>query len=150
MERVTETCTVGEALQRIAASGEAAASVALDGETVPVPLPSSVCLTLPWPPSINHYWRRVGNKTLISREGRRFRSEVIATVERMAAMRGRLFVDIDAHPPDLRRRDLDNLLKPLLDALQHAGVYEDDSQIDRLHIVRRDVEGKVIVTVREV
>ena len=24
-------------------------------------------LTLPWPPSINHYWRRVGPRTLISR-----------------------------------------------------------------------------------
>ena len=27
-------------------------------------------LTLPYPPSINHYWRRVGPRTLISREGR--------------------------------------------------------------------------------
>ena len=25
---------------------------------------------LPYPPSINHYWRRVGRTTLISREGR--------------------------------------------------------------------------------
>ncbi len=27
-------------------------------------------LTLPYPPSVNHYWRRVGLRTLISREGR--------------------------------------------------------------------------------
>jgi len=33
---------------------------------------------LPYPPSINHYWRRVGPKTLISREGRRFRASVVA------------------------------------------------------------------------
>ncbi len=29
---------------------------------------------LPYPPSVNHYWRRVGDRTLISREGRKFRS----------------------------------------------------------------------------
>jgi crossover junction endodeoxyribonuclease RusA len=43
---------------------------------------------------------------------------------------------MDAFPPDRRRRDLDNLLKPTLDALQHGGVYEDDSQVDLL-VVRR-------------
>jgi crossover junction endodeoxyribonuclease RusA len=46
---------------------------------------------------------------------------------------------MDAFPPDRRRRDLDNLAKPTLDALEHAGVYEDDSQIDLLIIRRRDV-----------
>jgi crossover junction endodeoxyribonuclease RusA len=46
---------------------------------------------------------------------------------------------MDAFPPDRRRRDLDNLAKPTLDALEHAGVYEDDSQIDLLIIRRQDV-----------
>ena len=46
---------------------------------------------------------------------------------------------MDAFPPDRRRRDLDNLQKPLLDALQHAGVYEDDSQIDLLVSRRREL-----------
>jgi hypothetical protein len=27
---------------------------------------------LPYPPSVNHYWRHVGGKTLVSREGRRY------------------------------------------------------------------------------
>lgn len=35
-------------------------------------------IELPYPPSINHYWRRVGSRTLISREGRRFRERVVA------------------------------------------------------------------------
>ena len=38
-----------------------------------------------------------------------------------------------------RRRDLDNIQKPVLDALEHAGVYEDDSQIDLLVTRRRPV-----------
>ena len=31
---------------------------------------------LPYPPSVNHYWRRVGARTLISRGGRAFRQAV--------------------------------------------------------------------------
>ncbi len=51
-------------------------------------------------------------------------------------MEGRLSVKIDMHPPDARRRDVDNVLKPLLDALQHGGAFRDDSQIDKLTIER--------------
>lgn len=56
---------------------------------------------------------------------------------------------MDAFPPDRRRRDLDNLQKPVLDVLQHAGVYEDDSQIDLLITRRREVvpEGRLLVDV---
>ena len=54
-------------------------------------------------------------------------------------------------PPDLRRRDLDNLLKPTLDALQHAGVYEDDSQVDLLMTRRGGVVpgGRLAVRMTE-
>ena len=98
-------------------------------------------LTLPYPPSINHYWRHVGPRTLISREGRTFRANVCALLAgggpRKPPAGGRIALAMDAFPPDRRRRDLDNLQKPTLDALQHAGVYEDDSQIDLLTTQRR-------------
>jgi len=35
-------------------------------------------------------------------------------------------------PPDLRRRDLDNCFKALFDALTHAGIWQDDSQVKQL------------------
>ena len=40
--------------------------------------------------------------------------------------------------------------KALLDALAHGGAYEDDSQVARLSVVRREVipEGKVVVRIR--
>jgi crossover junction endodeoxyribonuclease RusA len=96
---------------------------------------------LPWPPSVNHYWRHVGWRTLISREGRCYRRDVVALLaaQRVRRMSGALTVEIDAFPPDRRARDLDNLLKGLLDSIQHAGVFEDDSQVDDLHIRRRAV-----------
>ena len=103
-------------------------------------------LTLPYPPSINHYWRRVGPRTLISREGRMFRRNVCALLAgggfRTPPLDGRISLRMDAFPPDRRRRDLDNLQKSAIDALEHAGVFEDDSQIDLLITARREsVQG---------
>ncbi|MEY4713325.1 MAG: hypothetical protein RIS88_2775 [Pseudomonadota bacterium] len=46
--------------------------------------------------------------------------------------------------PDRRRRDLDNTLKATQDAMTHAGIWDDDSQIDDLRIVRkRDAAGRL-------
>lgn len=64
----------------------------------------------------------------------------------------RLAVYIEAYPPRAGRRDLDNLLKALLDGMQHAGIYEDDSQIDHLEISRREVTppGLMVVTINKI
>ena len=107
---------------------------------------------LPYPPSINHYWRRVGPRTLISREGRRFRERVLAILAARCVepLWGPLAAEIDIYPPDHRRRDVDNVQKALLGALQHGGAYQDDSQIVRLTIEKREPvkNGKSIVRIR--
>lgn len=61
----------------------------------------------------------------------------------------RLAVDIELYPPDRRKIDIDNRIKALLDVMEHAGVYEDDSQIDKLTVVRRAIEkhGAVVVKI---
>ena len=105
-------------------------------------------LELPYPPSINHYYRRVNNKTLISREGRTYRSNVGAILATMGIpeMEGNLCVEIEAFPPDRRRRDADNLLKSCLDSLQHGGLYHDDFQIKDLRIVMKTpIKGGAII-----
>jgi crossover junction endodeoxyribonuclease RusA len=94
-------------------------------------------LTIPFPPSINHYWRSFRGRMLISKGGRDYRSGVQASalVERWASFGSELLtVSIKAYMPDARRRDIDNAFKAPLDALAHAGVYNDDSQIRRLSI----------------
>ena len=110
-------------------------------------------LELPYPPSINHYFRHLGSKVVISRRGRAFRVRVwwLLRTMRVRPMTGELAVVVDVFPPDRRRRDIDNVQKALLDALQHGGLYEDDSQIVKLDIERRGCvsRGRTIVRIQE-
>jgi len=94
-------------------------------------------ITLPWPPSVNTYWRNFDGRMIISLRGREYREAVeklIMVNRQQKHFDGPLRVIIAAYRPDKRRRDLDNLLKATCDALCHAGVYEDDSQIHGLRI----------------
>ncbi len=91
--------------------------------------------TLPYPPTVNHYWLRTRRGVRISDGGRAYRRRVRGILAGVPTLPGRVAVAITVFPPDVpRKRDLDNLLKGLLDALEHAGVYEDDSQIDLIRI----------------
>ena len=112
-----------------------------------------VTVELPYPPSLNHYYRHVGNRTLISRQGRAYREAVVKLVGRLQLkpILGPLDLQIELFPPDRRRRDADNAQKALLDALTHGGVYGDDSQIVHLDTWKRDPVpgGKAIVTIKE-
>lgn len=113
--------------------------------------PRTIYLELPWPPSVNHYWRTVNGRPITSKRGRQYRVDVAAImlIGRVMPIDGRLDVTMECYPPDKRKRDLDNLPKALLDALQHGGAFDDDGAIDRLEIVRCDVctGGKVRVKI---
>lgn len=115
-------------------------------------MPSTV-LTLPWPPSVNRYWRHWRGRMVISTEGRAYREQVLAGAKAAKGWRAfgaaRLEVHIDCYPPDRRARDIDNLAKAGLDAMQAAGIYDSDSQIDLLQLRRYEViaGGQLIVSV---
>lgn len=96
-------------------------------------------LTLPFPPSVNTYWRNTRKGVLISASGRCFRSNALAAVmeqlkRRPQPITGNVEVSVLLFPPDKRQRDLDNYLKALFDSLTHAGVWGDDKQIKRFTV----------------
>lgn len=123
-------------------------------------MPADLTLVLPFPPSVNHYWRHVIKgkfvRTLISAAGREFKLNVAQALQNQLGAKiapilcdCRLYVSL--HAPDRRRRDVDNYAKALLDSLTEAGVWADDSQIRDLRLVWGDVlpGGKAVVTVRQ-
>ena len=112
-------------------------------------------IVLPWPPSVNTYWRHVNGVTMLSAKGRAYRDAVAVIVfigqhQESFKPDDDLEITIMAYPPDRRRRDIDNLAKAILDGLQHATVYPDDYRISRLTIHRREVDpprGRVLVEI---
>jgi crossover junction endodeoxyribonuclease RusA len=111
-------------------------------------------ITLPFPPSVNTYWRNFDGRMIISARGREYRETVgdqIVLQNQIKHFKGPLRVVIEAWRPDKRRRDLDNLLKATLDGLAHAGVYDDDSQIMDLRIYwAPDVGGMLKIEIEEI
>ncbi len=110
-------------------------------------------LKLPYPPSGNHYFSYYQGRPVLSKEARTYRHQVrrIAITAGIKPLMGPLAIQVDAFPPDNRRRDIDNCLKSLFDALQHAGAFWDDSQIIVLHAIKHPPMqgGRVLVAISQ-
>ena len=109
----------------------------------------AIRLTLPYPPSVNHYWARNRNGGMrVGKRGAEFRLEAILASRAIVrglgrpAISGRLRLRVETHQPDRRRHDLDNTLKAICDSLGKggAGIYLDDEQIDHLEVVRGAID----------
>ena len=99
-------------------------------------------IKLPYPPSMNTYWRNFRGNTVLSKAGREFKQAVWACVlEQKIPKFGikRLEVTLWLYPRSKVVTDLDNRLKAVLDGLEDAGVYDNDGQIDILMIQRGEI-----------
>jgi crossover junction endodeoxyribonuclease RusA len=127
-------------------------------------------LELPWPPSVNNY-KKVGatiktakgkiyQKRVNSPETKLFYYEVWIKIRSLKAIKRMetpldstiaLKVSVCLHPPDKRRRDIDNPIKVLFDSLVRGGLIEDDSQIHLLVVEKKGIipQGQVIVRIEE-
>lgn len=112
-------------------------------------------LNLPYPPSVNQYWRANGHRRFISKEGVAFREQVASicldcNVQRFADDK-RLYFEVILFPRDRRVQDIDNRLKALFDALE-GYAYTSDSSIDVLIVQRGEIRkgGGCLVLIDEV
>jgi len=125
-------------------------------------------LKLPWPPSVNSY-KKVGRivKTKSGKLYQQRRNTVytekfyfdtyILSKQSMPPEwpkfddSATFSVQVYAYPPDNKKRDLDNILKVLIDGLVRAHVIKDDSQISRLYVEKCEIidGGQVIVRIQE-
>ena len=118
-------------------------------------LEQDLVLYLPWPPTVNDYYKvtRHGQRYL-STKVRGFRESVEESLGEQCPgleLDEQLFLEVYLFPPDRRKRDLDNYMKGLLDSVTQAKMWVDDSQVDQLHIYRGEVmsDGVVVVSVSD-
>ena len=126
----------------------------------------TIKLRLPWPPSANRIWRRGSGKTFLSPKYKEFKKEVtsivlarqrksrikpIRVLNQNVLMTGKLRVEIVLHPPTRRNRDVDNCIKPILDALTSAGVFYDDADVWQVTATRGDIapNGNAFVVISQ-
>lgn len=104
---------------------------------------------MPYPPSVNGYWRTYKNRQIISERGRSYRSLAIRTMKNLnldnEGLSDRLRVTVTIHPPTLRKYDIDNWCKAPFDALTHAKFWIDDEQVDKLEVLKGEkIKGGLI------
>jgi crossover junction endodeoxyribonuclease RusA len=102
-------------------------------------------LELPYPPSVNHYWGQRGKIRFLTAKAKKFRQDVTSIVQEYHCdndLDGRFKLEIVGYPPDRRKRDVDNIVKPVLDAFEHANVYTNDVCVTQLHVHKMPFEGK--------
>jgi len=125
-------------------------------------------LILPYPPSVNHY-KKVG-RIVKTKSGKLYQQRVntlqtekfyfdvymlykkLKPQERPKFDDSAIFsVEVYVHPPDDKKRDIDNICKVLIDSLVRAHVIVDDSNIHRLYVEKCNmIEGGQVVVRIEV
>jgi crossover junction endodeoxyribonuclease RusA len=112
-----------------------------------------VKIDLPWPPSVNRIWKTTSKGGWYSTKEAINYKQVVGYMVGCAGMQGSFEKDIPleftmlAYPPDNLRRDLDNLNKISLDALQDAKVFVNDCQIKKINMEMLEPRKGGMITV---
>jgi len=112
----------------------------------------NIHLNLAFPPTVNSYYTKTRRGIFISKKGREFRDMCAEQCNEQNAygllLSHPLQLDVILFPPDRRKRDLDNYMKALLDALTTSKVWEDDSLVDGLTVRRGVITPRGMVSLR--
>ncbi len=111
--------------------------------------------SLPFPPSVNAWKTPFRGRMILTKKGREYRKLVYDHMAELGLcgelVAGPVSISIVLHGPTNAKRDLDNFLKSPLDALTNCGFWHDDSQVNRLKIVRGEKVkgGRLDITVEK-
>jgi crossover junction endodeoxyribonuclease RusA len=95
-----------------------------------------LAVTLPLPPSVNHLYYRARHHVFLTAAARDYHAMVALALRGQAVPAdARVALTLVLYFPDRRRRDLDNALKLLLDAVSRVLGF-DDAHIEALHVYR--------------
>ena len=115
-----------------------------------------ITVDLPYPPSANRLWRAVRGRQIKSAEYRSWLLEAQAAITLarvVGSMPGGYHLAILATRPDRRARDIDNLIKPISDAIAAAGLVLNDSAAESVFAIWKPSEplkgGAITVTLRD-
>lgn len=111
-----------------------------------------ILLNLKYPPSVNTYWGFHGNRRFLTTRANAFKNHVSEQVIETCTPKlgkARIELTVTLCPPDKRKRDIDNVLKSLIDSLCQAGVFDDDEQVDVLMVQRGEIVkgGRTVVMI---
>jgi crossover junction endodeoxyribonuclease RusA len=86
---------------------------------------------------VNSYWLTSGKRRYISKRGLEFKRAVAEICADLPSfLDAPVQVEITLYPRNKRLLDIDNVCKGVLDGLQDAGMFEDDSQVWKLTVER--------------
>ena len=103
------------------------------------------------PMSVNSFYRTFQNRILISKDGRVYKKKVIELLgSNFQKILGRVKLTLYFYFDDLRKRDIDNPQKPLLDVFKDV-LFEDDDQIYKLELKKfiGTGEDKIYIKIEE-
>jgi Holliday junction resolvase RusA-like endonuclease len=92
---------------------------------------------IPVPPSVNRYWMVANNRIIVTTEARNYKQKIFYQLaNKLEPLRGDVAINFTVYRP-MKRGDLDNYCKVMLDALNGI-CWLDDSQIVEIHAFRDD------------
>lgn len=112
-----------------------------------------VKIRIPYPPSTNRIWRQGQGRMHKSQQYKDWLAlaswEIRAQLGPKRVITNPFKITVRVERPDRRKRDLDNLLKPILDLIAHYGLIENDSLCHWID-TRWEGEGKCVnIEIRE-
>lgn len=103
-----------------------------------------ISLILPYPPTINTYYSTVAGRRVLSKKGKDYKSHVffykVKNHKEIECIDVKVKIDIALHVPDRRIRDIDNIIKPMLDSLVYGRYIKDDRQVCKLSVEKFDYD----------